>query len=372
MSSIAILWLLFSADGPAVVRDLAASKAAPAPAIEIVLTGPRESCSKMETAIRAVVGSDVDLGWSRLDPPPEDRLPTPNIPNGGSGEASGLRTNHVWLDLRNPAKLSIYLPVGAPQETPLVRTVWRLDGDAEDGDRVAREEVAQIVKTAVLALQGRATPEVPAPDPIASDGPETSPLNPPVAAVAVADRRGPVERSFPVSVFLGAGTHTSPWNLSNGIGHDHGLGPSFLGAGRWHARNLELGLRLGWERSEVDGYRYNVKSDYFLSTLMGAYRFPGQWLSLSFGLQAGVLALHQNTSQTMGTGYPLARTAGKTWAAGPIAGLVLEMDLAISRRIFLHLDAAAPIGAMRIDDGQTTRWYWSGYVQTTLGLGFNL
>jgi hypothetical protein len=353
MSPLAIVWLLLSAGGPSVDGDQAAATA-PAPAIEIVLAGPRESRAKMETAIRAVAGSDIELGWSNQDSLPNDMFSPGRAPDGKSGVASGPRASRIWLDMCAPAEVRIYMPAAEPRGALMVRTVWRPEGDAEDGDRVAREEVAQIVKTAVLALQKRSTPEVPPP-----------------AAVVARDSGISVARSLPVSVLLGGGVHTSPWNLSNGIGRDHWLGPSWLAAGRWQVQHLQLGLRLAWERSEVDGYRYNIKSDLLSGTLAIAYRLQWTRLSLSLGVQAGVLVLRQKASPTLGA-ENLSQQPGETSAAGPIAGPVLEMDLAVSRRVFLHLDAAFPVGAMRIDDGVTRRWYASGYVQTTLGLGFCL
>jgi len=61
--------------------------------------------------------------------------------------------------------------------------------------------------------------------------------------------------------------------------------------------------------------------------------------------------------------------AGISWGGGPVMGPVIEMDWAVSQRIFLHLDAALPVSTLRIDDGETRRWDGSAYLQATLGLG---
>jgi hypothetical protein len=167
-----------------------------------------------------------------------------------------------------------------------------------------------------------------------------------------------------------------PWPLSNDIGQMTRPGFSLLGAGRWQFNQLQFGLRLTWERSGSGGRmeaqrRYDVRSDLFSGALAVAYRLSGRRLSLCVGLQAGVLGLYQRITLSA-TRVDAFNTASDSSSAGPLGGPVLEMDWALSRRFFLHLDAALPVGYLRVDDGETRRWAGTAYVQTTLGVGFYL
>jgi hypothetical protein len=112
--------------------------------IEILIAGPKDARNRMARAIRPLFGNDADVRWATEEQLPTDRsLPEP----GQQGAAQ------IWIDVSNPIRLRVYLPAIETKGATTVRTLTRAGTTSEESDRLAREAVAQIVKTAVLTLR---------------------------------------------------------------------------------------------------------------------------------------------------------------------------------------------------------------------------
>jgi hypothetical protein len=164
--------LLFAAGGEAISPDASPSAGR---TIEILIAGPREARDQMGAAIRPLFSADAEIRWTTEDKVPIDR----GLPES-DGQASG-KTWQIWIDVSNPVRLHVYLPVRETTGATTVRTVARQGADGNGTNDPACDAAAQIVKAAVASLRR---------------GPSTAP---PTA---------PSERGESLSRHAAAGAHT--------------------------------------------------------------------------------------------------------------------------------------------------------------------
>jgi len=361
------------AAGPPAAGPPTAVPPSPAPTvesrnIEILIAGPEEERRKMETSVRALLGEASDLEWTQKESLPKDE-PLPGTHPDGGGE--------IWIDLANPAQLRVYLPAPDAMGSTSVRTVVR--PTRADSEQVLQKTVAQIVKTAVQALRGEdATPAASTiATPVPSDAEPPAPhavdtAQQPAIPPSLATRL----RAF--GVVLAAGGHTSPFNLAEPAGDKNWLGPSVVGQVRWHADKYMVALRMSWETSDRSIDQYYLKSTYLAGTA-GGFRVVGSDIAtFGIGVEMGVLVLHQNT--WLDSAYPWGNTyvasmpgqLGKTNSTGMLFGPVAEFNLAPTPRIFLHVEASAPIAMLKMQTYSGTGWTTGGYFRLALGVGFRL
>jgi len=135
--------LLSTFGGPLVAPGAAPGHESP---IDIVIAGPEQARNQLAAAIRPLLGPDPDLRWIAQDGILPDRVfPAPGGPAGNERE--------IWIDVSSPVRLRVYLPASAPQGATTIRTLPRAGAASDESDSLAIEEVAQIVKAAILSLR---------------------------------------------------------------------------------------------------------------------------------------------------------------------------------------------------------------------------
>lgn len=360
--------------------------------VEIVLAGPEPGRHEMENAIRAVLGPTAEISWSTRDAPfAGASLPLP-LPGGST---------QLWIDVTNPAQVRIFLPACGPPGSPTLRTIDSPahDDEVDEADKannegwklVARETVAQVVRSAVQVLTGSDATDDPPRATIAAAEPET--ISPPRPSAEVSQRRGPtgpVQGTVDAEgkthrgrfgAAIAAGAHTSPFLLSEPYNQSHWLGLSVQLAGRWETPALLLALRGAWETSERSIDTINLESQLFSISLALSRKLTFGALSFGIGAEIGGLFMRQVTSEIQDAfnTYSLPRIAltlpaqlATTWSTGFLLGPLAEMNLTVTEHAFVHLEVARPVAFMDIDDNGATAWKASAYLRAMGGFGVRL
>jgi hypothetical protein len=355
----------------AIVYCLMMATAPDAPAVrqvEIVVAGPEPGRGKMQAALRATLGTDIELTWSE-----RDSLPV----------ADRMAPNQIWIDVTDSPRVRIAWSPGGAVPSPMFRTIdpagAALSSDAESHEPVIRETVAQIVSATVRALRDAPAPR---PGPLALAAPV---IPAPASAdlhrsLSIADRADPSLEPPPkrYSVAITAGQHTSPFSLGGPSDHSDWLGPSLSVSFRRETPRFLIEARAVAEMSEHSLDLVAIHSQLYSATLTASRRFSAGPLTFGLGWETGALFLRETMSpgtsgfdqETVWSLAPYAPLFSEVkWSTGLLAGAIGQVSMPLSRRLFLHATAGVPIVLMKVDDGQ---WHASWYTRLLGGVGFSL
>jgi len=312
--------LLSTFGGPLVAPGAAPGHESP---IDIVIAGPEQARNQLAAAIRPLLGSDPDLRWIAQDGILPDRVfPAPGGQPGNDRE--------IWIDVSSPVRLRVYLPTSpasAPQGATTIRTLPRAGAASDGSDSLAIEEVAQIVKAAIVSLRR---------DPTAVTGlsPPPADASPAIISKRPATARGPSDSSPSGApshdgLFLRflAGYGSARASLSNVSGSFDHYGPTVgLAVGASLPRGFILygELRINGNPTATETEMYPTNPSFMLYTFGPglAYYFDSNlYVSATLGLTK-----LQFTQPTAGPdysipdpdlGYSATVTAGKEWWVSP-------------------------------------------------------
>jgi hypothetical protein len=116
--------------------------------IEILIAGPEAARNQLDAALRPLFSGASDIRWTTEEKVPTDRALPESRPQDPA------ETRQIWIDVSNPLRLRVYLPVANTEGATTVRTLNRTGQTDAEADESARQAVAQIVKTAVSTLRG--------------------------------------------------------------------------------------------------------------------------------------------------------------------------------------------------------------------------
>jgi hypothetical protein len=138
-----LLWTLGATDG--------ASQPAPSAerTIEILIAGPEAARNQLDAALRPLFSGASDIRWTTEATVPSDRA----LPESRPQDPAQAR--QIWIDVSDPLRLRVYLPVTNTEGATTVRTLTRTGQTGAEADESARQAVAQIVKTAVSSFRLR-------------------------------------------------------------------------------------------------------------------------------------------------------------------------------------------------------------------------
>ncbi len=208
--------------------------------VEIVVAGPEPGRGEMEAALRAALGTDIELTWSE-----RDALPA----------ADRMARDQIWIDVTDSPRVRIAWSAVGSAPSPVIRTIdpaaAAISSDAESHEPVIRETVAQIVSATVRALR-----DAPAPR-----------SGPPVLAVPVipAPANADLHRSLSIadradrstepplkhySIAIATGMHTSPFSLGESFDRSAWLGLSLAVSFRRETQRFLIEARAAAEFSE--------------------------------------------------------------------------------------------------------------------------
>jgi hypothetical protein len=337
--------------------------------VEIVVAGPEPGRGEMEAALRAALGTDIELTWSELD-----ALPA----------ADRLAPNQIWIDVTDSPRVRIAWPAVGSAPSPVIRTIdpaaAAISSDAESHEPVIRETVAQIVSATVRAL--RDTP-APRSGPLALavpviPAPASADLHRSLSIADRADRsvEPPLKR---YSVAITAGKHTSPFSLGGSSDRSDWLGLSLAVSFRRETQRFIIEARAAAELSEHSLDLVDIHSQLYSATLAASRRLPAGPFTFSLGFETGALFLRETMSpgpfgfdqETVWTLAPYAPLFSEIkWSTGLLVGAIGQVSMPLPRRLFLHVTAGVPVVLMKVvNDGQ---WHASWYTQLLGGVGVSL
>ena len=189
------------------------------------------------------------------------------------------------------------------------------------------------------------------------------------------------EHSSIYSLVLGGGVHSSPYGLG-------GYGPAAGLALRRDSRRVSLEVRLTWAASTHDNwYRYRIATDQFSATLAALRALDLGPVTLSGGLEAGILVMHQRTSYepfppvdvgaaTISDPYAsqsatLPGQLSGTTTCGPAIAPLLQLDFRLYRKAYARIDAGLPLIWMKVKDSNgETSWQFGRQFRIGAGVGY--
>lgn len=158
-------------------------------------------------------------------------------------------------------------------------------------------------------------------------------------------RKGDVRRSATgFAVMGGWRTNEKDWTMN----YLHtGSGPTLFGVLRHDRRHFSLEARLGLERGVVSNYAFEIENRALSLAAAGLIPFDLRKVTLSVGVEMGWVLVHQSYSATEGRQYwdvmPVMDEQMKPeWWQGLQFGPLAQLDLPLSERTYLRVEAAVP------------------------------
>jgi len=328
------LWALGATDG--------ASKPAPSDerTIEILIAGPEAARNQVDAALRPLFAGASDIRWTTEEKVPTDRALPESRPQDPA------ETQQIWIDVSDPLRLCVYLPVADTQGATTVRTLTRTGQTGAEADESALQAVAQIVQAAVStfrqeAYEGAATVGTVSLPAVEVGSPEVVVSRP--AQQTEHDHDG-----FFLRVLAGYGTLTAT------EGYDQQqyskFGPTInLAVGRALSPNLILFGEVlvtgafNINERDITGYEQNAGRDLLLWGFgpgIAYYFMPWNvYTSVTAGL-AKINFLNDFTDNPLpdtDMGYVGAFSVGKEWWSGPDWGVGIAARFSYARSM-THLE----------------------------------
>jgi len=351
--------------------DLAAQRAATAKGVEgMFALVARYGWPAVRAAVRDLIGAA---------PPAHASTATPTL-DGLPPLATEPECDHVRIDVTDPERAQMLVVSREPGQSPVTRVIEV----AGTPTSVACETVAQVVRGTLRALRDADANRRTAGDgsalASAAEGPPPTELTSTAARNGLGARATTERSSGPAySAVISLGQHSFPFFLGDELGPAHI--PDAVAASVERQRGwLVLNGRLSgeWAQAQLSGSFHRLTTQ-IISASSGAAALAA-WgrVRFSVGVEVGVIVMHQNDSLTYAGGpqaivYSLPGVAGNSWSAGPLAAFRGTLDVDVSPRIFLRLDAGLPWVVLRVRDAAgNDAWHRDGYAQLLLGAGYRL
>jgi hypothetical protein len=156
-------------------------------------------------------------------------------------------------------------------------------------------------------------------------------------------RKGDVRRSATgFAVF--AGWRTDEW-ASKSLAS--GSGPTLLATLRHDRRRFSFEVRAGLEREVVSNQRFQIENQGLSLTAAALFPIDLRTITLSFGLEAGVVMIRQNYSVVVGEMWVDTLPASPDlmhprWSYGLQVGPLAQLDFPLGVRSYLRFEAGLP------------------------------
>ena len=350
--------------------------------IEVVTVGRGPARAEMERAVRELVGALPELSWTDGAAVPSDEMS--QVPRVLIDVTDRTRVRIVATRARDS---TLPPPATLP---PVVREVVTEGLSAE----VARETVAQIVRTTVRALLD------PAGEP--GDGATASRLEPPplsplslpsppapiaaagaiklprTATVTRAPISAPRHGAHPYSAVISVGHRSFSYDATQPLAVQAKVNSVALSFDRRYGM-LSATARLSGEWSRDPVAEVVVATQILTSSAGVSANLDVGRVSLALGLEAGAVVIRQDTSladwadQSAWRALGLPGVLRTGWSAGPMVGLRSSMSVDLFSHAFVRLEAAVPVTWLDTRDvNGDSAWRVGRYAQVMLGVGYRL
>jgi hypothetical protein len=182
------------------------------------------------------------------------------------------------------------------------------------------------------------------------------------------------------SLVLAGGINSAPYGLGQ-------VGPTAGISLRRDSRSISLEARLAWAWSRtINSSDFGVATHQFAATLAALHAFDLGPLTLSAGLDGGILVMHQKTTdeQTFNpnTSWPeksfdeprqslsLPGQLSATNTCSPVLAPLVQLDSRLLRKLYARFDAELPLTLMPVKNSHgVTSWSLGRQFRLSAGVG---
>jgi hypothetical protein len=188
-------------------------------------------------------------------------------------------------------------------------------------------------------------------------------------------RKGDIRRSA-TGFAVSAGWRTSEW-ASKSL--NSGSGPALLAILRHDRRRFSFEARAGLEREVVSNRSFQIENQGLSLTAAALIPIDLRTITLSFGLEAGMVMLRQNYSVVAGESWADALPASSElmhprWSEGLQVGPLAQLDFPLGERAYLRFEAGVPFRYFSDAvawSGPSLQFHRGAHVHVVAGAGFS-